>query len=154
MKWMNLIIDKLYGLSVFESNSKGQTMPSDQDNRDQSRPPWIGGHHWQHHVNRIEAIHTRLGTIEQLLEKLMANKAEVKADLEAIKAEVTATRGAANSAIALLTKVLGQVNTAAANADDLDEFRTDLKLIMEGTTSIETDLKTAVNTNPAPAGGG
>lgn len=101
------------------------------------------------------AVH--LGAIKRKLElilnntgAIMATKQEVAADIAEIKAGVAAVHGAANSAIALLKEVLARVDTAAANAEDLDAFRADFALIKAETAETEAGLKAAVVQNPDP----
>jgi len=83
-------------------------------------------------------------------EELMATKEQVLQDLADIRTEVTNTRGAADSAIVLLREVLGRVGDAAASATDLDGFRVELGLIMDGTKETEAALKAAVEAPPPP----
>lgn len=81
----------------------------------------------------------------------MATKQEVTDDIAAIKTDVAATRGAANSAIVLLRETLARIGEAAASATDLDGFRAELKLIDDETKATEAELKAAVNVNPPTA---
>lgn len=110
--------------------------------------PWINDRHWHNHTSQVAAIHKQLDDIKRQLESIMFTKEEVRAELDQINQKVTETRGYANSALQLLKDTLARVNTAAAAAEDLEEFRDDLKLINEGVTSMDTDFKAAVTTNP------
>lgn len=113
---------------------------------------WLTNSEYQAIGRKLDAVSKQLDALQKQLiaqgTANMATKAEVKADLDAIKAEVTATRGAADSAIALLNKVLGTIKDAAASATDLDGFRADLADIMSGTKATEDELKAAVTANP------
>jgi hypothetical protein len=113
---------------------------------------------WEPHFNSLQIgfseVKAELRKLRDLIshhrKEDMATKQEVQADIAEIKQIVADTRGAANSAIALLKEVLGKVDTAAATATDLDALRTDLKLIKDETLAEEADLKAAVAQNPGP----
>ena len=78
----------------------------------------------------------------------MASKDEVQADLTAIRAKVTATRGAAQSAIQYIRDLIDRIMNSAASATDLDEFRAELALINEETQATENELRAAISSNP------
>lgn len=115
---------------------------------------WFDNSEYQAIGRRLDKIDKDLTALKLQLtaqgKNNMATKAEVKADLDELKQIVTDTRGAANSAIALIKKLLDQVTNAAASAADLDELRTDLAVIKTETLAEEDDLKKAIEANPGP----
>lgn len=112
-------------------------------------------------MTEYQAIGRRLDTIENSIVALsvlvvqqgkdnMATKTEVRADIAEIKAIVAETRGAANSALALLDQYIKAVNASSASAADLDEFRTDLKAIHDELAAERDQIKTALEANAQP----
>lgn len=101
--------------------------------QDHQAPAWVK-----------EMMH-KLGQIKEII---VATKEEVKADIEEIKTEVAAVRGVGNSVVLLIERLLSQVGDAAADAADLDEFRTELAKIKTEITAEKEELAAQVEKNP------
>ena len=100
-------------------------------------------------VEAIRELSNKLDLVSQRLENMiMATKEEVTADLEEIKKLVTDTKGVAQSAVELITRLMGMIGDAAAKAEDLDAFRVSLKEISAGVTEEKDALAKAVEAAP------
>lgn len=93
-------------------------------------------------LRRVEA------KLDLLMEKLMATKEEIQADLATARQEALETRGEANAAIAYIGTLLERISQSAASATDLDGFRTELAAIIQENNDTQAALKGAIQATP------